>query len=158
MSTYPRKMLFMTSLTKNGTPIIVDVLGENKRIEGGLYIRYSNGGTDTTWPKFLFETPVELAAENKRLQARVAENCDAPVGWIAPDKYRAACESKMEFFKTIKELREQNDRLQARIVELNECLTKASEMVEGQGFYRPVVRRFKAALRANGAGRAGGVQ
>ena len=59
-----------------------------------------------------------LIAENERLQARLAEKCDAPVGWIDPKKYRAACESKMEFFKTIKELREQNEKLQARVAEL----------------------------------------
>ena len=54
----------------------------------------------------------------ERLQARVAEKCDAPVGWIGPEKYKAACESKMKFFKTIKELREQNEKLQAQVVEL----------------------------------------
>ena len=48
------------------------------------------------------------------------------------------------------------ERLQARVSELNECLTKASEMVEAQGFYGPVVRRFRAALRANDAGQAEG--
>ena len=58
------------------------------------------------------------SAEVERLQARLAEKCDAPVGWIDPKKYRAACESKMEFFKTIKELREQNEKLQARVAEL----------------------------------------
>ena len=59
-----------------------------------------------------------LIAENERLQARLAEKCDAPVGWIGPEKYKAACESKMKFFKTIKELREQNEKLQARVAEL----------------------------------------
>ena len=59
-----------------------------------------------------------LIAENERLQARLAEKCDAPVGWIGPDKYRTARESKMKFFKTIKELREQNEKLQARVAEL----------------------------------------
>ena len=58
------------------------------------------------------------SAEVERLQARVAEKCDAPVGWIGPEKYKAACESKMKFFKTIKELREQNEKLQARVAEL----------------------------------------
>jgi len=48
----------------------------------------------------------------------LAEKCDAPVGWIGPEKYKAACESKMKFFKTIKELREQNEKLQAQVVEL----------------------------------------
>ena len=60
----------------------------------------------------------ELTDEVERLRARVVEKCDAPVGWIAPYKYKAACESKMEFFKTIKELREQNEKLQARVAEL----------------------------------------
>jgi len=58
------------------------------------------------------------SAEVERLQARVAEKCDAPVGWIGAEKYKAACESKMKFFKTIKELREQNEKLQARVAEL----------------------------------------
>ena len=58
------------------------------------------------------------SAEVERLQARLAEKCDAPVGWIGPDKYRTARESKMKFFKTIKELREQNEKLQARVAEL----------------------------------------
>ena len=65
-----------------------------------------------------------LIAENERLQARLAEKCDAPVGWIGPEKYKAACESKMKFFKTIKELREQNEKLQARVAEL-ECMVRA---------------------------------
>ena len=56
--------------------------------------------------------------ENEQLRARVADKCDAPVGWIGPEKYKAACESKMKFFKTIKELREQNEKLQAQVVEL----------------------------------------
>ena len=58
------------------------------------------------------------SAEVERLHARMAEKCDAPVGWIDPEKYKAACESKMKFFKTIKELREQNEKLQARVAEL----------------------------------------
>ena len=58
------------------------------------------------------------SAEVERLQARLAEKCDAPVGWIGAEKYKAACESKMKFFKTIKELREQNEKLQARVAEL----------------------------------------
>ena len=66
----------------------------------------------------LFQKACALEKEVERLQSRVAEKCDAPVGWIAPDKYRAACESKMKFFKTIKELREQNEKLHARVAEL----------------------------------------
>lgn len=66
-----------------------------------------------------------LVAENERLQARLDEKCDAPVGWIDPDKYRAACESKMKFFKTIKELREQNEKLQARVAELYDLIKYA---------------------------------
>jgi len=66
-----------------------------------------------------------LIAENERLQARLAEKCDAPVGWIGPEKYKAACESKMKFFKTIKELREQNEKLQARVAELYDLIKYA---------------------------------
>ena len=66
----------------------------------------------------LFSKACRLEDENKQLRARIDEKCDAPVGWIDPDKYKAACESKMEFFKTIKELREQNEKLQARVAEL----------------------------------------
>ena len=72
----------------------------------------------------LFQKACALEKEIERLQSRVSENCDAPTGWIAPDKYKAACESKMEFFKTIKELREQNEKLQARVAEL-ECMVRA---------------------------------
>ena len=68
---------------------------------------------------------VDSLAEIERLQAQVAEKCDAPVGWINPDKYKAVCESKMEFFKTIKELREQNDRFQARVAMLEEVIADA---------------------------------
>jgi len=71
------------------------VIGE---VSGGKYVLHS-----------------DYLAEVERLQARVDEKCDAPVGWIDPDKYKAACESKMEFFKTIKELREQNEKLKARV-------------------------------------------
>ena len=55
----------------------------------------------------------------------LAEKCDAPVGWIGPDKYRTARESKMKFFKTIKELREQNEKLQARVAELYDLIKYA---------------------------------
>ena len=66
-----------------------------------------------------------------RLKARVAEKCDAPVGWIDPDKYKAACESKMEFFKTIKELREQNEKLQARVAALELAALNAISFMPG---------------------------
>ena len=73
-------------------------------------------------------TPWHLAnSEVERLQARVDEKCDAPVGWIAPDKYRAACESKMEFFKTIKELRKQNEKLKERVAEIIQAGEKVCE-------------------------------
>ena len=72
-------------------------------------------------------TPWHLAsAENECLRAQVAEKCDAPIGWIGPDKYKAACESKMEFFKTIKQLREQNEKLQARVSELEAAIMDIS--------------------------------
>ena len=73
----------------------------------------------------LFQKACALEKEIERLQSRVSENCDAPTGWIAPDKYKAACESKMEFFKKIKELREQNEKLQARVAELYDLIKYA---------------------------------
>ena len=76
----------------------------------------------------------DCKAEFERLQARVAEKCDAPVGWIAPDKYKAACESKMEFFKTIKELREQNEKFQARVVSLECRLWEAEDPTNPDAF------------------------
>ena len=80
-------------------------------------------------------TPWHLAsAENECLRAQVAEKCDAPIGWIGPDKYKAACESKMEFFKTIKELREQNEKLKARVAEQSEVLTDLAVKMK-QDFY-----------------------
>ena len=45
------------------------------------------------------------------------EKCDAPVGWISPEKYRAACESKMEFLKQLKEARQ----IITDLVEYAEC-------------------------------------
>ena len=73
----------------------------------------------------LFQKACALEKEIERLQSRVSENCDAPTGWIAPDKYKAACESKMEFFKKIKELREHNEKLQARVAELYDLIKYA---------------------------------
>lgn len=65
-SEYPKKMIFSTSLSDHGSKvsqlIVVEVLGENPHIKGGLYIRYPTGGTDTTQPRFLFELPEGLEA------------------------------------------------------------------------------------------------
>lgn len=33
----------------------------------------------------------------------VAAKCDAPVGWISPERFKAQSESKMGFFKKLKE-------------------------------------------------------
>jgi len=82
MNEYPVKMLFMTSISRHGVPIIVDVLGPNERIPGGLYIRYPDGGTDTTVNDFLFALPNEIVSiqlERDELRARVAELEDALV-------------------------------------------------------------------------------
>jgi len=79
---------------------------------------YPIGATPSPFESSTLVYTHPASAEVERLQSRVSENCDAPTGWIAPDKYKAACESKMEFFKTIKELREQNEKLQARVAEL----------------------------------------
>ena len=81
----------------------------------------------------------------ERLQARVAEKCNAPVGWIAPDKYKAACESKMEFFKTIKELREQNEKMRARVANLTSALQEAADSYEGE-FSRDIPDTWQQAL------------
>jgi len=105
MNSYPVKMLFMSSLSGNGTPIIVDVLGENKFIAGGFYIRYPGGGSDTTKREFLFALPDEVKqteAENNRLKARVAEleaaSAVVPVG-LADKALELCCavENKEEF-------------------------------------------------------------
>jgi hypothetical protein len=42
---------------------LVETLGPNKFIEGGIYIRYANGGTDTTKERFLFDIPEQLEAK-----------------------------------------------------------------------------------------------
>jgi hypothetical protein len=79
---------------------------------------YPIGATPSPFESSTLVYTHPASAEVERLQSRVAEKCDAPVGWIGPEKYKAACESKMKFFKTIKELREQNEKLQARVAEL----------------------------------------
>ena len=79
---------------------------------------YPSGATPSPFESSTLVYTHPASAEIERLQSRVAEKCDAPVGWIGPDKYRTARESKMKFFKTIKELREQNEKLQARVAEL----------------------------------------
>jgi len=55
------KKLFLTSWPY-GRLRLVDVLGENKRISEGIYIKYldGKGGTDTTTSDFLFDVPESL--------------------------------------------------------------------------------------------------
>ncbi len=63
-----KPMLFMSSFP-SGDIRLVDVLGENKNIKGGIYIRYAEGGTDTTTERFLFEIPPQLNAEATKVAA-----------------------------------------------------------------------------------------
>lgn len=60
----PEKKLFLSSWP-NGSLSLVEILGQNKNIEGGIYIRYQHGGTDTTRDKFLFDIPEALLAQLK---------------------------------------------------------------------------------------------
>jgi len=55
------KKLFLTSWPY-GRLRLVDVLGENKMISEGIYIKYldGKGGTDTTTSDFLFDVPESL--------------------------------------------------------------------------------------------------
>lgn len=55
--------------------------------------------------KKLYHQLEQAQARVVELEAAASERCDAPVGWIPPEKYNSAIESKMGFFKTIKELR-----------------------------------------------------
>ena len=50
--------LFKTGTT--GPLILVEILGKNERIEGGIYIRYPHGGTDTTKAPWLYDIPEGL--------------------------------------------------------------------------------------------------
>ena len=66
----PEYKLFLTGVN-SGKIEVVEILGENKNIDGGIYIRYETGGTDTTKARFLFDIPsglntmpAELTAEN----------------------------------------------------------------------------------------------
>ena len=54
------KKLFLTSWP-SGRLILVDVIEPVKDRNNCFYIRYPNGGTDTTSTKFLFDAPKELA-------------------------------------------------------------------------------------------------
>tara|TARA_R110002033_G_scaffold137150_1_gene176493 strand:- start:396 stop:602 length:207 start_codon:yes stop_codon:yes gene_type:complete len=60
----PCKKLFLSSWP-SGDLILVEVLGQNKFIEGGIYIRYPTGGTDTTRERFLFDIPAQLEEKGK---------------------------------------------------------------------------------------------
>ncbi len=50
------KKIFLTSWPY-GKLIEVEILGDNPNIKDGVYIRYPNGGSDTTTPDFLFDLP-----------------------------------------------------------------------------------------------------
>ncbi len=53
---------------------VVEILGCNPHTANGIYIRYENGGTDTTTERFLFDIPESLNARTN--------------GWISvDDKY-----------------------------------------------------------------------
>jgi len=59
--------LFLVGVN-SGKLELVEVLGENPYIEGGIYIRYSgNRGTDTTKERFLFDIPAELQVEVEKI-------------------------------------------------------------------------------------------
>jgi hypothetical protein len=49
---------------------VVEILGENKRIDGGIYIRYASGGSDTTTADHLTDIPDGIV---KWIDARVEE-------------------------------------------------------------------------------------
>ncbi|MCK2149466.1 hypothetical protein MYE70_10350 [Marinobacter alexandrii] len=48
---------------------------------------------------------VEYVRKDKH-QVALSEKCDAPVGWIRPERYKAECESKRECFKRLREARQ----------------------------------------------------
>jgi len=54
------KKLWITSWP-TGKAVIVEILGDNPNIKGGIYIRKPNGGSDTTTDEFLFDVPEELS-------------------------------------------------------------------------------------------------
>ena len=60
---------------------------------------YPIGATPSPFESSTLVYTHPASAEVERLQSRVAEKCDAPVGWIGPDKYRTARESKNEVFQ-----------------------------------------------------------
>ena len=62
------KKLFLTGL--HGKLILVDILGDNPNINDGIYIRYPEGGTDTTTPRFLYDIPEGLVVKKKTLEQR----------------------------------------------------------------------------------------
>ncbi|AGG58078.1 hypothetical protein VPAG_00042 [Vibrio phage douglas 12A4] len=39
---------------------LVTVLGKNTKIKDGIYVRFPDGGTDTTWDRYLFDVPEAL--------------------------------------------------------------------------------------------------
>mgnify|MGYP000288621196 CR=1 FL=1 len=45
----------------HGAIKVVEVLGPNPNIKNGIYIQFEDGGTDTTWERFLRDIPSSLA-------------------------------------------------------------------------------------------------
>jgi len=76
--------LFLTSWP-NGDLIPVQTLGKHPTIKDGIYIKYPDGGTDTTTSDFLFDIPDEYtrtALVDELLEA-LGEQRHAPL--IEPD-------------------------------------------------------------------------
>ena len=52
-----------------GKAMIVEILGDHPSMEGGVYIRKPNGGSDTTTSKFLFDLPEEIQQLTAKVEA-----------------------------------------------------------------------------------------
>jgi len=61
-----KKKLFLTSWP-SGDFKLVEVIEKHPSIKDGWYIRYGSGGTDTTTEEFLFDVPVEISDDTKRI-------------------------------------------------------------------------------------------
>ena len=74
-----KQMLFLTSWP-SGKLKLVNILGKNKNIKGGIYIRYATGGTDTTTNNFLFNIPSSLKAQLRDNCLDAVKSCQYPCG------------------------------------------------------------------------------